>query len=57
LSTFHGVAVESGAQFSWPSTHSAADCGIGEGTMGSALAFAFSFVHVVIVLSPVIGIP
>jgi hypothetical protein len=57
MSTAHGVEEESGAQYSWPSTHFISVCAVSGGTIGSALELAFSFVHVVMVLSPVMGIP
>ena len=54
-STSHGVDEAPGAQFTEPSTHSMGD--VVCGTMGSALAFAFSLVHTAIELSMVRGIP
>ena len=52
---FHGVASGVSEQNSSPSSHgNAAD---GGGTVGSARAFLFSFVHTRIVFSMCIGIP
>jgi hypothetical protein len=55
MSTSQGVDVQSAAQFSFPSTH--VGCVFNEGTIGSAFAFVFSFVHTAIVFIVVMGIP